>query len=103
VHLEVPVATIGAVLAALARVGAAAHAPTLRGDLATIETTLPAVRAQDLRRRLPALTGGEGVLESDFGGYQPVSGEPPTRRRTTANPLNREEYLRSFARLATRR
>jgi ribosomal protection tetracycline resistance protein len=103
VRLEVPTGTIGAVLAALARLDAASQAPTLRGDLAAIEIALPAARIQDLRRQLAALTGGEGVLESDFGGYQPVSGSPPTRRRTTANPLNREEYLRSFARLATRR
>jgi ribosomal protection tetracycline resistance protein len=33
------------------------------------------------------------VLESTFAGYQPVRGEPPVRRRTTANPLNRPEYL----------
>ena len=33
------------------------------------------------------------MLESDFDGYQPVTGAPPTRRRLTPNPLNREEYL----------
>jgi hypothetical protein len=38
------------------------------------------------------------VLEASFVGYEPVSGERPTRRRTTANPLNREEYLLSLAR-----
>jgi predicted membrane GTPase involved in stress response len=37
-----------------------------------------------LQRQLPALTGGEGVLESSFAGYQPVSGDQPTRRRTAA-------------------
>ena len=36
----------------------------LAGRLATIETVLPAARAQDLQRQLPGLTGGEGVLES---------------------------------------
>jgi ribosomal protection tetracycline resistance protein len=45
-----------------------------------IETVLPAVRAQDLQRQLPELTGGEGVLDSTFAGYQPVSGDQPTRR-----------------------
>jgi len=31
------------------------------------------------------------VLESSFAGYQPVSGEQPTRTRATANPLNVDE------------
>ena len=65
---------------ALARLGAAVEAPSLRGDLSIIETVLPATRAHDLQRQLPRLTGGEGVLESTFAGYQPVAGDEPTRR-----------------------
>jgi hypothetical protein len=30
-------------------------------------------------------------------GYRPVNGEPPTRRRTTANPLNLDEYMLELA------
>jgi ribosomal protection tetracycline resistance protein len=45
-----------------------------------IETVLPAARAQDLQQQLPGLTGGEGVLDSSFAGYQPVSGDQPSRR-----------------------
>jgi ribosomal protection tetracycline resistance protein len=101
VRLEVPTTALGAVLGALARLGAAAQTPTVRGELAAIETALPATRVQDLRSRLPSLTAGEGVLESDFGGYEPVAGTPPTRRRTTPNPLNREEYLMHLARRGT--
>ena len=33
----------------------------------------------ELQRELPRLTRGEGVLESSFAGYRPVSGEQPTR------------------------
>jgi ribosomal protection tetracycline resistance protein len=58
---------------------------------------LPAARAGALQRQLAGLTGGEGVLESSFAGYQPVGGDPPTRRRTTPNPLNRKEYLMHLA------
>jgi ribosomal protection tetracycline resistance protein len=97
-ELEVPAASIGAVTAALGRLGASLETQSLRGDLATIETVLSAARAQDLQRELSQLTGGEGVLEATFVGYEPVSGERPTRKRTTANPLNREEYLLSLAR-----
>jgi ribosomal protection tetracycline resistance protein len=98
VSLEIPRDTVGAVLRVLARLGAVAQMPSLQAELSTIATMLPAARVQDLQRQLPALTGGEGVLESDFGGYQPVNGAAPTRRRTTANPLNREEYLMHLAR-----
>jgi ribosomal protection tetracycline resistance protein len=92
-HLELPAGSIGAVMSALARLGAAVETPSLRGTVAVIEAVLPAARANDLQRQLPGLTNGEGVLETSFGGYEPVSGEPPTRRRTTPNPLNRGEYL----------
>ncbi len=98
VSLEIPADTIGAVMPALAQLGAAIKTPSLQGKLCTIETILPAARAHDLQRQLPRLTGGEGVLESGFAGYQPVSGDQPTRRRTTANPLNLDEYMMHLAR-----
>ena len=91
--LEIPIDTIGAVMPALARLGAAVEIPSLQGRLATLEAVMPAARADDLQRQLPALTGGEGVLESSFAGYQPVSGDQPTRPRTAANPLNLDEYM----------
>jgi ribosomal protection tetracycline resistance protein len=102
VSLEIPTDTIGAVLPALARLGAAVETPSLRGKLCTIESVLSAARAHDLQRRLPGLTRGEGVLESSYEGYEPVSGDQPTRSRTTANPLNLGEYTMHLARGATR-
>jgi ribosomal protection tetracycline resistance protein len=102
VSLEIPTGTIGAVMAALARLGAAVETPSLQTKLSTIEMVLPATRAQDLQRQLPGLTGGEGVLDSAFAGYQPVSGDQPTRRRTTANPLNLDEYMMHLARRVAR-
>jgi ribosomal protection tetracycline resistance protein len=33
------------------------------------------------------------VLEAEFGSYRPVTGPPPSRPRTDANPLDRKEYL----------
>jgi ribosomal protection tetracycline resistance protein len=78
--VEVPTAAVGAVLAALARLGAEFEPPELAGELATIDAVMPAARADDLQRELSGLTGGEGVLESSFHGYQPVAGEQPVRR-----------------------
>ena len=74
-RLEVPAGSIGVVMGALGRLGAAVETQSLRGNLSTIETVLPAARAHDLQRQLSGLTGGEGVLESSFVGYQPVSGD----------------------------
>ncbi|MEJ7569389.1 MAG: translation factor GTPase family protein [Gaiellaceae bacterium] len=98
--LEIPTGTIGAVVPVLARLGAAVETPSLHEKLSTIEMVLPAAQAHELQRQLPGLTGGEGVLESSFAGYQPVSGDQPTRRRTTANPLNLGEYMMQLGRRA---
>ncbi len=90
---EVPAEAIGPVLAALGRLGAGAATPPPRGELSVLETLLPASRVQDLRRQLPGLTGGEGVLEAEFAGYQEVTGEPPIRKRARPDPRNVSEYL----------
>jgi ribosomal protection tetracycline resistance protein len=79
--LEIPTYSVGAVMAALVRLGAVGETPSLEDGLSKIEAVLPAARADDLQRELPGLTRGEGVLESSFAGYQPVSGEQPTRPR----------------------
>ena len=97
-RLEVPSEAIGTVTSAVGRLGGSIETSSQRGELATIESTLPAARANDLQRQLPGLTGGEGVLESSFAGYRPVVGEPPTRRRTSPDPRNRPEYLMHLAR-----
>jgi ribosomal protection tetracycline resistance protein len=90
---EVPTETIGPMLAALGRLGAGAATPTTRGELSVLKAMLPASHVQELRRQLPGLTGGEGVLDAEFAGYQPVAGEPPIRKRLTPDPRNLEEYL----------
>ena len=72
VTVELPADAIGAVMAALARLGAGVDTPALQGKLATIDALLPAARAQDLQKQLPGLTGGEGAADSRFAGYRPV-------------------------------
>jgi hypothetical protein len=37
-------------------------------------------KGAELHRLLPGSTGGEGVFESDFAGYRPVTGKPPMRQ-----------------------
>jgi ribosomal protection tetracycline resistance protein len=98
VAAEIPVEAVGAMLAVVGRLGAGAMTPMTRGQLSVVEATLPASHVQELRRRLPGLTGGEGVLDSEFEGYRPVTGDPPTRRRLTPDPRNLEEYLAQVGR-----
>lgn len=98
VAAEVPTEAIGPMLGALGRLGAGAATPSTRGELSVLEATLSASDVQELRRRLPGLTGGESVLDSEFAGYQRVTGEPPARRRLTPDPRNLEEYLAQVGR-----
>jgi ribosomal protection tetracycline resistance protein len=96
--LEIPATALGPVLTAVGRLGGAVRRQSVRDGIATVEAVVPAARVYELQGRLPGLTAGEGVLESAFGGYQPVRGEAPVRPRTTADPRNREEYLMYLSR-----
>jgi ribosomal protection tetracycline resistance protein len=101
-RLELPSISVGPVLSALGRLGTTVQTPVPAGEMSTIDITLPAARVPDLQRQLPGLTYGEGVLEPRFGGYQPVRGPRPTRRRTTVNPLQRVAYLADLRRPGAR-
>lgn len=93
-RLEVPSALLGAILPVLATFRAVPGSTTVTGETAALEGTVPAARVHALGRRIPGLTGGEGVLESAFDHFAPVSGgEVPERARWDANPLDRKEYL----------
>ncbi len=96
--LEVPTDAVSGVLSLLGQRGARVEVPLARAERSTIEAVLPAALVRDLQRALPALTRGEGVLESRLAGHEPVPAAVPTRRRTTPDPLNREEYRMSVAR-----
>jgi ribosomal protection tetracycline resistance protein len=93
VRLELPTTAVGTVGAELGRLGLALETTSISHDRLIIETVMPAAHAQHLQRQLPALTGGEGALDSTFAGYRPVTNIRPTRPRTTPNPLNLDEYL----------
>ncbi|GAA3115975.1 ribosomal protection tetracycline resistance protein [Kribbella aluminosa] len=92
-RLEIPTATTRAVLAALARLRAIPQVPALAAETSTLEGEIPAAAVYELEQQLPALTRGEGVLESAFERYQAVTGHVPERPRTDHDPLNRQEYL----------
>src|SRR6266540_3694079 len=92
-HLELPADTFGRILPVLAQLRAVPQTPAMRGSSCLLEGEIPAARVHELQQQLPALTRGEGVLESAFGHYEPICGTLPTRPRSDHNPLNRKEYL----------
>ena len=79
VRLELPVPRMGDVLSALARLGAATQLPLLDAELSVVTAMLPSAQVRSLQEQLPGLTGGEGVLDTSFGGYEPVHGSFPRR------------------------
>jgi ribosomal protection tetracycline resistance protein len=97
-RIEIPARTLGLVLPALAKLGAVPRGQSLAGRECVIEGTIAAAAVRGLQLQLPSLTGGEGILESGFDHYEPVTGPVPARRRSGANPLNRREYLLHAAR-----
>jgi ribosomal protection tetracycline resistance protein len=78
-RLELPAANAGDVLSLLARLGAADELPMLDAELCVVTATLPSAQVRGLQEQLPGLTGGEGVLDVSFGGYEPVHGTFPVR------------------------
>ncbi len=91
--LDIPCDTYGAVLPAVVRSRGIPEKPTAAGSSYRVEGLIPAATVHGLRQQLPGLTRGEGVLETDFDGYQQVRGAVPTRVRSDHNPLDRKEYL----------
>jgi len=87
--LELPGDTLSAVLPVLASLRAVPLATTR----SAVEGDIPAAHVHQLQQALPALTRGEGVLDSSFERYEKVRGPAPMRPRSDNNPLDRKEYL----------
>jgi ribosomal protection tetracycline resistance protein len=79
VRVELPAPRMGDVLSALARLGAATQMPRLDAETSVVTATLPSAQVRGLQEQLPGLTGGEGVADVSFGGYEPVHGSFPAR------------------------
>ena len=92
-RLEAPAEALGALLPTLGQLRAVPEPPAPYRSGYLIEGDIPAARVRQLRQQLPTLTSGEGVLETAFDHYAPVTGPAPERSRTDRNPLDRKEYL----------
>jgi ribosomal protection tetracycline resistance protein len=92
-YLEGPRDAFGPVQGALPKFAASADSHEVRDSSFILTGLIPAARVRELEQALPALTGGEGILESSFDHYRPIHGAFPNRPRWDDNPLDREEYL----------
>ena len=81
-RLEIPADLLGPAWPALIKLGAVPQTPAVRGPLCVLEGEIPAARVRELDQQLPALSRGEGMLDCDFGRYQPVRGPTPVRPRS---------------------
>jgi ribosomal protection tetracycline resistance protein len=97
VTLEVPTSTAPGVVAALGRLAGRVRGQFSANGLSTIGAVMPVARVRGLQHQLPGLSMGEGVLETRFGGYQPIGSDPPRRARSAPSPLDRDAWLASLA------
>ena len=95
--LEVPSSTSPGVVAVLGQLGGRVTGQFSANGQSTVGAMLPVARVRQLQNRLPGLSMGEGILETRFGGYQPVGRDAPRRPRSTPSPLDRDAWLASLA------
>ena len=95
--IEVPSSTAPGVVAALGKLGGRVRGQFSANGLSTIDGVLPVARVRGLQNQLPGLSMGEGILETRFGGYQPIGEHPPTRPRSSPSPIDRDAWLASLA------
>jgi ribosomal protection tetracycline resistance protein len=98
VSLEVPSATAPGVVSVLGQLGGRVRGQFSANGMSTVDAVLPVGRVRQLQSRLPGLSMGEGILETRFGGYQPVGRHEPRRPRSGPSPLDRDAWLASLAR-----
>ncbi len=95
--IETPASTASGVLALLGRLGGRVTGQFSADGLSRISAVLAVARLRSLQHQLPGLSMGEGILETRFGGYQPIGEHPPSRPRSGPSPLDRDAWLASLA------
>jgi ribosomal protection tetracycline resistance protein len=92
-QLEVPAATLGAILRILGRAGAVTENTEIGPTTARLEGEIQATQVHGVQQQLPGLSSGEGIFEASFDHYRPVSGDIPARPRSGPDPFDRQLYL----------
>ena len=97
--LEFPERLVSAVSALLGRLGATTSESMTSNSWTRYQGHVRSARVAELASRLPDLTGGEAILQSDFDHYTPVTGSaPPARPRSGVDPRDRQEWFRAMPR-----
>jgi ribosomal protection tetracycline resistance protein len=73
-HVRLPADAVATALRGLAELRAVPQAPSVRGSTAVLDGDIPAARVHELQQRLPTITHGEGVADTEFDHYAPVRG-----------------------------
>jgi ribosomal protection tetracycline resistance protein len=65
----------------------------IENSVARLEGMIASIHVQGIRRQLPGLTSGVGIMKSTFDHHAPLSCLSPLRSRTSTNPFNLAEFL----------
>lgn len=98
-YLDLPASMVGAMVTALAQVGAVVTDTAIDESMARLEGTIAAAMVHAMQQQLPGLTGGAGAMECVFDHYAPISGTARTRIRSGPDPFHRMDYLIALRRL----
>ena len=80
-RVELATAYASQVMRLLVQLGARVRQPQSYEGHTTIRGRIPVANVHELQAMLPGLSGGEALVETELGGYEPVLGDPPIRRR----------------------
>ena len=98
-EVELPDDALAPVLSLIGRLGGTVVGTVPQDGFTVLTGHLPSAAVPELSRRLPDLSGGEAVLTASLDHHAPVpQGTPPARRRTGADPRDREAWFRSVRR-----
>lgn len=92
-QLEIPSTTLPGMVTLLAKCGASISETFIENSVARLDGMIASIHVQSIRRQLPGLTSGVGIMESTFDHHASLSSSPPLRSRMSANPFNRVEFL----------
>jgi ribosomal protection tetracycline resistance protein len=98
--IEVPTSTAPGVVAALGRLSGRVRGQFSANGVSKVDAVIAVARVRSLQHQMPGLSMGEGVLETRFGGYQPIGSDAPQRPRSGPSPLDRDAWLASLAKRA---
>ena len=91
--LELPSDILGEALVRLTAAGGTVEETTELAGRSRVSGVMATAAVDRFERQVPDLTSGLGVFRTEPAGHRPIHHDPPVRRRTDFDPLNRKRYL----------